>query len=226
MALPVHPSTAAILPNASVTTPASEPTAAVTWPAHPNTAATLPNAFVTTPAPEPTAVAPQAACALTTAEVDAWTDVQDALLLGLKALGKTWREIGLQVVEKATEDLRERYTVLTGVKDGVKKVEAVVKEVKKGEKKEKREKKKNKKNSGQGAASDPEVKGGELTKNKKDTQLRETLKPHQGPEQWADAALGQQDEDGQQKSIRGHPIIYVNLDDDLSAGDVSLQISP
>lgn len=189
-------------------------------PVPPSIAAT---ASVKASASEPTA----AAGALTT---DAWTDVQDALLLGLKALGKTWREIGAQVVGKATEDLRERYAVLTGGKDGEKKVEAVVEKIgdETGEKKkDKWEKKKtNKKNNDQEEASDPEVKGAKLTENKTATPLSAILNPHQGPKQSAEAALGQQDDDGQPKSIRGHPIIYVNLDDDLSASDVSLQIPP
>lgn len=61
-------------------------------------------AAVAQPAPPPPAAA---------AAPGPWTDVQDALLLGLKALGKTWREIGAMVPGRETEDLRDRYTELT-----------------------------------------------------------------------------------------------------------------
>lgn len=41
-----------------------------------------------------------------------WTDLEDATLIGLKALNKTWKEIGAIMTNKPTEDLRERYDEL------------------------------------------------------------------------------------------------------------------
>lgn len=41
-----------------------------------------------------------------------WTELEDATLIGLKSLNKTWKEIGAIMTNKPTEDLRERYDEL------------------------------------------------------------------------------------------------------------------
>lgn len=38
-----------------------------------------------------------------------WTDMEDATIIGMKALNKSWKEIGTAIPEKHTEDLRARY---------------------------------------------------------------------------------------------------------------------
>lgn len=81
--------------------------------------------------PSAAATAPSAANAGVTAEVAAWTEFQDALLLGLKALGKTWKQIEAMVEGKDLEDLRDRFAEIMAVKDGTRKAEAVVEGVKK-----------------------------------------------------------------------------------------------
>lgn len=89
-------------------TPAVDPAAA------PPPATEPPPAAAPSPvaAPEPEAT-PAATEEVTPAETPlTWTTIEDATLIGLKALDKTWKEIGAIMTDKPTEDLRERYDQL------------------------------------------------------------------------------------------------------------------
>lgn len=194
------------------------------------------------PAPEPPAAAPAAAEADATAEVPAWTDVQDALLLGLKAIGnKTWKEIGILFDGKDTEDLRERYAELTTVPKGETKVKAVVEDVKTPnttdeeteEKNDKKNKKKNKKKGGTAETNDQEGKGEAVPGNKKkdkhgqDNQPKGILKPDEAAqEQSSEVTPGQPNDDGAPSHYRGHPLIYFDPNDGLSTREVRLTRFP
>ena len=204
-------------PADSVDTPAPEPPAA---------------------APEPAAAAPVAAEADATAEVPAWTDVQDALLLGLKAIGnKTWKEIGKLFEGKDTEDLRERYAELTTVPKGETKVDAVVEEEKTTNttdeetegKNDKKNKKKNKKRGDTAETDDQEGKGeavpGKKKKDKQgqDNQPKGILKPDDATqEQSSEVTPGQPNDNGAQPNYRGHPLISFDAQDGLSPREVRL----
>lgn len=199
-----------------------------------------PPASVEAPAPEPPAAAPEPAAATppapdaeAAAEVPAWTDVQDALLLGLKALNKTWKEIGAMVEGKDTEDLRDRYAELTAVKTKGKKAEAAGEEAntpetteeegegKKGgdKKNNKKDKKQNKKKGDKGEASNQENNDEEATKkDKHGRKLRGILKLDEATDEGA--AAGQPDSDDEPQFYRGHPVIYVDDEDGLSAREL------
>ncbi|MCJ1426046.1 hypothetical protein MMC29_003948 [Sticta canariensis] len=214
MAAPGPPPPAATISApaaASVGTPAPEPPAA---------------------APEPAAAAPVAAEADATAEVPAWTDVQDALLLGLKALGnKTWKEIGKLFEGKDTEDLRERYAELTTVPKGETKVDAVVEEEKTTNttdeetegKNDKKSKKKNKKRGDTAETNDQEGNDEAVPGKKKkdkhgqDNQPKGILKPDEATqEQSSEVAPGQPSDNGAQLNYKGHPLITFDANDGLS----------
>ncbi|MCJ1462228.1 hypothetical protein MMC07_000828 [Pseudocyphellaria aurata] len=77
-------------------------------------------------ASQPGAAALHVAHAATAVKVTAWTDVDGALFLGLKAPGKAWREIGAVVKGRHTGDLQQCFAELADVKDGGKKSKAVV----------------------------------------------------------------------------------------------------
>lgn len=215
-------------PAASVGTPAPEPPAAAPEPA--------------AAAPESAAAAPAAAEADATAEVPAWTDVQDALLLGLKAIGnKTWKEIGKLFEGKDTEDLRERYAELTTAPKGETKVDAVVEGEKTPNttdeetegKKDKKNKTKNKKRGDTADTNDQEGKGEAVSGKKKkdkhgqDNQPKGILKPEEATqEQSSEVAPGQPNDDGAQSNYRGHPIISIDAKDGLSTREVRLPRFP
>lgn len=220
------------------------PAPAVVETAEPAPAA--PPASVEAPAPEPPAAAPEPAAATppapdaeAAAEVPAWTDVQDALLLGLKALNKTWKEIGAMVEGKDTEDLRDRYAELTAVKTKGKKAEAAGEEAntpetteeegegKKGgdKKNNKKDKKQNKKKGDKGEASNQENNDEEATKkDKQGRKLRGILKLDEATDEGA--AAGQPDSDDEPQFYRGHPVIYVDDEDGLSAREVRASLPP
>lgn len=196
-------------PPASVEAPAPEPPAA---------------------APEPAAATPPAAEAEAAAEAPAWTDVQDALLLGLKALNKSWKEIGAMVEGKDTEDLRDRYAELTAAKPKGKKAEAAGEDTgtsetteeegegkKGGDKNTKKNKKQNKKKGDKGDASSNPDDNDKQGQNQ-DRKLRGILKPDEATDE---TGAGQPDENDEPQFYRGHPVIYVDEDDGLSAREVN-----
>lgn len=88
--------------------PASITTAAP--PADPPAPPAAPAASAGTPQPEATPVVIEEAKPVETPLT--WTALEDATLIGLKALNKTWKEIGAVMKDKPTEDLRERYDEL------------------------------------------------------------------------------------------------------------------
>ena len=65
----------------------------------PATSPTVATSTVAAPAADPQKAEPE----LT------WTDMEDATIIGMKALDKSWKEIGIAIPEKHTEDLRARY---------------------------------------------------------------------------------------------------------------------
>lgn len=174
--------------------------------------------FVEAPAADPPA-APAV-------EVPAFTDAQDALILGLKALNKTWKEIGALLPDKDTEDLRDRYAELTTVKSEEKKAEDVTtedgtEEPTEGKKGDKKKDKKNKKKGDKGETNHQEENGEEINgRSKKDKHGNEKhprgiLKPDEASSDQATA-----------ETFQGHPIIYITGDDGLSPREVSILPPP
>lgn len=164
-----------------------------------------------------------------TAETPAWTDMQDALLIGLKRLNKTWKEIGVLVEGKDTEDLRERYTELMAVKGEGKKAEAVVEPVKasdatgketednqqKSKKFNKKANKQNEKKGDKGKTSDQKEQGEETPGNAK------SHKPGKDA-----VGVSKPDGDGEQQVHQGQAIIYVDPKDGFSSREVSFARFP
>lgn len=112
------PKTVATPATASVVAPQPAPAAAATpAPAAAPISAPAPAPPKTDEVPAPTpdsTTAEPAAVEQKPAEAElTWTDMEDATLIGLKALNKTWKEIGAAIEGKHTEDLRARYDTLT-----------------------------------------------------------------------------------------------------------------
>lgn len=88
----------------------------------PDASAPVPSPAQPTPAPvgdkKPTEDA------IPTEEPLTWTSLEDATLIGLKALNKTWKEIGVIMSPKQTEDLRERYDELKEITIAAQQAEA------------------------------------------------------------------------------------------------------
>ena len=226
------PPAAATPPPAAPDPPAPEAPAAAPEPA----------ATVEPPA-EPAAAAPASPDAEAANPVPVWTDVQDAMLLGLKAIGKTWKEIGALVEGKDTEDLRERYDEITAAKPAEKKekkgeaakdegqtTDATEEEseAKKGKKnKNEKNKNKNKKKDDQGDAvsqeeSDDVAEEATTKKDKKNKnkQPRGILKPDDASQTSDDSTTAAPDDD-LPRFYNGHPIIYIDPADGLTPNEVS-----
>ncbi|MCJ1462870.1 hypothetical protein MMC07_001474 [Pseudocyphellaria aurata] len=209
--------------HAPAALPAPPPPAAANTPPIP----IIPPASIVKSTPKPSATTVKSAAAMTstvdvkaTAETPAWTDMQDALLIGLKKLNKTWKEIGALVEGKDTEDLRERYAELMAVKTGEKKTEAVVEQVKasgatgeKTEENQQKSKKFNKKANQQngkkgekGKTSDQEDKGEANPGNEKSHKPgKVAVKP---------------DGDGEQHIHQGPAVIYADPEDGFSTREL------
>lgn len=133
---------------------------------------------------------------------------------------------------KDTEDLRERYAELKAVGNKGKKQDEVktpsvpeedTEERNEGDKKKDKKDKKNKKDG----------KGQEVTGNTKkdkqgkDKQLKGILKPDDADQEESDeVTLGPPNEDGEYQMFRGHRVVFVDTEDDISPREVSLPVFP
>ena len=168
-----------------------------------------------------------------TEKVPGWTEVQDALLIGLKAQNKTWKEIGALIEGKDTEDLRDRY------KELIPKAEEKIEEksadnseeiapVESGGEEEKQEKGKKGKNKKEGKREEAGEKQG---KNKEGKQKQGKEKQVKGNlDSDLDAAgILKNDEDGSEaqehkkgrRSHKGHSVIQLDEDERFSVEEVS-----
>ena len=180
----------------------------------------------------------------------AWKRLEELALLGMKAQNMNWKEIGEALPGKDMDDIKKKYRELyvdapasvkpkegevkteEAKKDEEKKEEetqeAKTDEAKAGEesKKEKPEDKKPKKDSKQSKKSQKESKA-QKGKGKTEDAKPEEVEPEEAkPEETkgilkAKATAEEKGKGGELKSINGHPVIFVDDDEEINFDEVS-----
>ena len=186
--------------------------------------ATSPASLATAPPPAASAAAPEAPAApaapaastppaptegdKAAEAVSAWSETQDAILLGLKLQGKDWKSIAALVDGKEPKELKARYKELMAKQEGSKKAdettddEAIANETKGGKEKQKGKSGKGKEPADKNKAKDKGGKG-----------LKGILRIDDND-----------NEDSGNLTSEGRRIIFLDEDGNLTASEVDVPI--
>ena len=173
-----------------------------------------------------------------------WTRLEELALLGMKAQDMTWKEINEALPGKELEDIKKKYKVLYAdapanvkPKDGdVKQEEPKKEEEKKDDKEAKPDEAKGTEESKKEIPEDNKPwkknqkgqKGqkskGKAKEPKPENVKVETVKPEETKGMLiAKATAAEKGKGGELKSIEGHPVIFVDDDEELDFNEVSLR---
>lgn len=181
-----------------------------------------------------------------------WTRLEELALLGMKAEDMTWKEIGEMLPGKDVENIKKKYRELYVAapasvkpkegdgkneeaekeeerKDGKEEVKTDEAKTVEESKKEKSQDRKPRKESRQGRKSHKEYKA-QKGKGKADYEKSEEVKPEEGKSEEtkgilkAKATAIEKGKGGELKSINGHPVIFVDDDEELDFNEVSPRI--
>ena len=174
-----------------------------------------------------------------------WTRIEELALLGMKAQDMSWKEINEALPGKDMEDIKKKYKVLYAdapanvkPKDGDVKQEESKKEEEKDDKEAKPDEAKGTEESKKETSEDNKPwkknqkrqkaqKGKGKAKEPKPENVKvETAKPEETKGMLiAKATAAEKGKGGELKSIEGHPVIFVDDDEELDFNEVSLSTS-